>query len=487
MSLIFSGKSPIHKRKALILAENSALLGGDTAKLLIFHAESIVRDAAKGSFNQSVMKKIQTLNALVQENNNVYEELKISLEKRLKLEKKFPNYEERADWKALNSKVKELSDKDSKASKAFNSEFINAHEEIKSILASDGIDLITYDAPDDGSLTGASPETLKQSIKELPSNCEYDIINVGGGHGNSEVFSGLKKSFYEELVTEIANKHIHGKVCLLGSCEGFIHSGSSSLLLKDQGIIVGYVGDCTNNFICGTIDYLRGEEQNLIVIENSRSEETEGHAKDGSLAVREGNDVYIFELAPIAARNEDNVKHWSNTFYEVFKSNINLENKAAPIENVIMCGQNNLELIEQSLLRNIFERSDFLVEGKIEPARYYEALLLMRDFTVTSLEEAKQDEDYDEEFDIDLQKVKNLAPKLHHLSYSVEAKERIQALNRAITHIVPPLTSEVKSNTQANLSNVMAIALKPMIVPNLTTDDKVDESISRKRIKSGKS
>ena len=191
MSLIFSGKSPIHKRKALILAENSALLGGDTAKLLIFHAESIVRDAAKGSFNQSVMKKIQTLNALVQENNNVYEELKISLEKRLKLEKKFPNYEERADWKALNSKVKELSDKDSKASKAFNSEFINAHEEIKSILASDGIDLITYDAPDDGSLTGASPETLKQSIKELPSNCEYDIINVGGGHGNSEVFSGL--------------------------------------------------------------------------------------------------------------------------------------------------------------------------------------------------------------------------------------------------------------------------------------------------------
>lgn len=465
------------QKKALIIVESAAIVG-DALRELVISAQEIMSEISDDSaeFNQKKLV-LDTFVSAIEEHQEFLLELDAKRHQRKLLESRHGDdttlYEADPEWQALNQEVNELAQQETKMARNIN----RADQTLLDILLDafnlKDINLLMYHAHDTGT-GGASPSELIESIRSLPDQIAFQHLVIGGGHGSTKVLSGLDQDFVFDMIESLQEKGCTFQVACMGSCEGAAHMPYLDPVLTESGVAIGYLGDCTNNFILATINYCTGVTDELIEY-NELDAVTEANCKAASLAVLHKNTLTAFEILP-EARNTANVEFWQSTLtalhtvglnYEFSKQYTPLKIEPRAIHEIYVLGSVEPEF----LIRAFLQRSDFKSYLKTVPlpkkpiefnagagasaagvradtdAEAIPFTLLdnkegIAKYQLTEVEFQYDDEELEGELDAetqrDIDKYVETLPSVFLVRFGPSIQNRVVAVNQVVAKIVPP-------------------------------------------------
>ncbi len=434
------------KKTGLFIMEQSILRGGNLLKELAIYAHRMDPDNAK------LKKIIDSINELSIAETALQEEK----EKRTELERTIPDYQSDPRWTELDSKLIRMSTElVQPLEKARNKILETEQGEIYSVLRMNGIDILLYDHQDKSLET-----TLLADIQKLQSKAQYDCIILGGGHGGQTVFSGLAESNVNKLVQNLVEKDISSNLVCLGSCEsmGFASRMQNLVTDKDRGVVIGYLGDCTNFFLSDALPYLLGDTETFIPFD-PYGDDSETLDKKTSLGLMTADLGTVFELGEGAAKNKDNLHHWRTSMRTLFwgpleRAIYNRLNETyypkldQPLNKIMVLGNNTPQDTLAALT----------YKGPSEPSNALREELKGQQPHITTTENASAPfgvnvnakfkaflkhymesdmyvEDVDEAM---IDEVCAVLPQVQTRVFSMNVEERLNLINRAIASVVPP-------------------------------------------------
>lgn len=441
-------------KKALILLESGALTG-DTRRQLCLRAYEILDKNSTHALIGSLETLEEFHNNLSELNKAINKANKIRT-KRKKLEDTNPSdYQTLKQWQALDQQARLADNEEVRATKEVDQQASTLLSLAQSVLATEGIDIITYEAADMGS-GGTTDANLKEELSRLANHTHYGCIVLGGGHGSTDVISGLTKKFVQECVLQLNNKNISGDLVCLGSCESATHARYMQTLLQPNGMVLGYLGDSTNNFAMSTINYQLGITDEFIEVD-LYDDNTEATAKAAALSMLYKNEITAFELSD-AAVNETNSRYWADSFNHLFIEE--LENQSSKktqlittptIDTISILGAHTDDAITpmNALLSDMRTRAyvdgltvncvdSTLIISKVDIVKRILATLQFYE-EATIIEELMDDNQWTEsEAQEYLERLAKAIPTIKLVAFSNNTQDRLTAVNTAIAHIIPP-------------------------------------------------
>lgn len=504
------------EKKALIIAENAAIVG-DVLRELVINAQESVSDVTDSS--PDLRDKKIVLDEFV-EAIDEHQALLLMLDKkrhqRKLIESKHEGntsiYESDPDWQALNQEVKALDLQECEITRKINSADETLLKILKDVFRQKGIDLIFYHAPDTGS-GGQSPRELLESLRSLRDHTSYQHLVIGGGHGSTSVLSGLKQEFVLDMIECLREKSCTFQVACMGSCEGAAHMPYLDPVLTEIGVAIGYLGDCTNNFILATIDYCTGLTDELIEY-NELDAVTEANCKAASLAILHKNTLTAFEILP-EARNATNVEFWQSTLTTLHTIGLNHEyypQKIDPraIHQIYVLGSVEPEFLTRAFL----EKSNFKAyletvpqpkkpikfntttdasAGSVSSTDAVEPIpLTMLDdkvgiakYQLTEVEFEYDDKELEGELDDqkqrDIDKYVQTLPSVYLVRFGPSIQNRVVAVNQVVAKIVPPASGSGESVDLRSPPLTPAIASQSILLDPNQFKEMVSDTLTPKR------
>lgn len=445
-------KSGVEK-KALILLEAGAL-GGDTGRQLCLRAFKILEDKSGHTLSDEI-DKFRLFHKTLQQQIKTTNKANRIRANRKQFEDTNPNYETLPSWRTMNQNARLADLEEAQITKEVNNQAAQLIPLAIAVLATEEIDIITYEATDTGT-GGKIDDALISHINSLGDDTHYGCIVLGGGHGSPEVLSGLKKDFVQERVLQLHSKNISGDLICLGSCESATHAQYMQKLLQANGMVIGYLGDSTNNFALSTINYQLGITDEFIEVD-LYDDNTEATAKASAIAMLYNNEITAFELSGNAI-NDTNTHYWNDSFSHLFIQA--LEAKALSsispiqtptIDTISVLGEHSDDPVTPMSALATENRTKFYVDGmkvdSLDSTLQINKVEIVKKMLVTTagydearvIEELKDDNSWtDNEAQEYLEGLAEVIPTIKLLKFSDNTQDRLASVNTAIAHIIPP-------------------------------------------------
>lgn len=127
----------------------------------------------------------------------------------------------------------------------------------------------------------AHAEYIKNKLRDIPENTEFDMMYLGGGHGDLyTVLSGLSPTQAQDIANLLQQKHTQFKAIVFGSCFSAAHSPLFLPLLTKNGVMLSNSLECGgNNFFLDTVKWMQGSEDFFSASDIKSSKQTFKEAK----------------------------------------------------------------------------------------------------------------------------------------------------------------------------------------------------------------
>ena len=104
---------------------------------------------------------------------------------------------------------------------------------------------------DGGAINDQNVDYVIDKLKQIPPQVEFDMLYLGGGHGDPSLgSSNLSKQQLKNITDVLKERKAPFSVVILGSCFSTAYAGLYQPLLKDSGVILSNSLECggDNNF-----------------------------------------------------------------------------------------------------------------------------------------------------------------------------------------------------------------------------------------------
>ena len=256
---------------------------------------------------------------------------------------------------------------------------------------------------DSGELKEENEFYITEKIRQIPPGTNFDLIYLGGGHGDPQRgSSNLSKQQIINITNTLKSKNIKSSAVVLGSCFSAAYSGLYQDLLRRNGVMISNSLECgaSNNFL-QAMEWIRGAREAFFSAEDIRlSERGPREARSAvkrMLEREEFQDVHLenqFKLEAysalsgqeVSAIDPQNFAHVLRDAQELYGAFITARNELREVGAEFYNERSRpLTELSENLVKAIYRKLDrkfqLSIDAKVEEYRRHKGLNLGGELT----------------------------------------------------------------------------------------------------------